>query len=237
MKKGRRKRSVLDKHLKRIRRAEDIHSRTWKAAAERLPLLPDLRRFLQAYVAEHEAMLGPDWVAMVWLFLEGDQQGNTAQVLKLYGRLQEETPPCVVLEAQLGNHLMLEIGDQHKARYHMQRAVELRPDYLIGWYHLGLLWQQLGIFSEAAAAWEQALSLEITSEEAREFAARASFNRGVLLYMLEKDRRTSLRYIGRALELMPDYPEARRIQEILQRIPLLQRVGDFFINSKRERIP
>ena len=136
----------------------------------------------------------------------------------------------------MGDHLALRSGEIHRGRRHQQRALQMRPDYVAGWYHLGLSWQMLGIFSSAITAWETAMSAEMTSPEAREAAARAAFNRGTLHVNLQSDVEAGKRCTARALELMPDYPQARALQEHLQRGGLLRKL-QYTLKTPPERIP
>ena len=70
--------NTLDRMIKRVRRSRNIHQRTWRAACEELVLMPDLRRMLRDYIAEHEALLGPDWAASLLLFMAAERQPRDA---------------------------------------------------------------------------------------------------------------------------------------------------------------
>jgi tetratricopeptide (TPR) repeat protein len=91
-------------------------------------------------------------------------------------------------------------GLLEEARAHYERAVALKPDYLLAHFNLGVVRQSLGDSDGAAACFERVLQLNPGVAEAHN-------GLGLAFRKLEKLDRAKAHY-RKALELKPDYADA-----------------------------
>jgi len=233
---SRHRKRAIRKKIRRARAIRSIDGHNWRQHIDELELMSELHEAMGQYIDEHEASLGPDWAAAVWLFMEMDEYNEDPDFRWLYTYLDANWPSCAVLEMIYGDHLVLREGEIFHGLVHQQRALEQMPRFATGWHHHGLGWQMAGIFSKAQEAWRRALSSDLSSMNAKSSAARSAYNLGALALQLRGDIHSAKAHIRRALKLMQDYPEALTSLEQLNKIGLLGRLAHA-IRPSTKRIP
>jgi len=134
----------------------------------------------------------------------GDHDGSVGA---LYDEGLAGYPPCAYVEAVTGDHWFEELGYLLPARRHYLRAAELDPTCPTHQYQLGLLYHMLGIPEVSVEHFRRAVAL--AGQDHSEVAARARFNWAAHLVNREHAREQAAGLLREALQLMPNYPEAR----------------------------
>ncbi|MFH1923889.1 MAG: tetratricopeptide repeat protein, partial [Planctomycetota bacterium] len=162
-----------------------------------------------AYVERHRERLGPEWAAALLAFERYARHDNAERSIALYEQALAQAPPCFYVETCLGDLQLNELGNVRRALHHFRASADLAPDLAMPRYSLGLVLHLLGVFEQSREQYE--LAIELAGDDGRdlEVAARASFN--VAVHHINRGRSAEAEpLLRRALELMPDYPEARR---------------------------
>jgi len=198
----------LDRVVERTTRDFDLGSENWRDQLIRFACGPRFAtKSLERYVDAHQSRLGPRWAAL-FLAFEEEMLRQSERAERIYEEALCTYPPCAWVEATMGDVCLLILGRLHRARRHYQAAVALEPELANAHYELGLVYHALGLFERAAGEFKTAAQLAGGREDEREVAARASFNLGSYQWNLGECA-ISKQLIRKALEYMPDYPEAQ----------------------------
>ncbi|MEA3187719.1 MAG: protein O-mannosyl-transferase [Chthoniobacter sp.] len=112
-----------------------------------------------------------------------------------------KNPACWLGQNNLGFELF-KAGEAQAGIAHLQKALELRPDYPDALNNLGLVFYQIGGKDKAVALWKRVIALDGHFAIARNNLALALFEAG--------RREEAIAEWRKALEIKPDYADARR---------------------------
>jgi tetratricopeptide (TPR) repeat protein len=186
----------------------------WRALVlDWFPADEQAREAMTRYIDAHASELGFDWAREMLRLEVFFQARNDIQVVEHYYRALADYPPCPYLELEVAGPLIRYGGDLWTARVLLWNALEQFPDRPKPYYDMGYLSHLLGDVPGALEWYNQGVSL-VTDEEPEE-AARLLYNRSIVRYHLDGDRDAAVVDLERALELYPDYPQARRTLDAL----------------------
>ena len=131
-------------------------------------------------------VVGSGVVLVVLGVLTWRQCGIYRGVEELWTDTLAKNPACWLAGNNLGV-LYTERGDWDRARRHLDRAIELKPDYERSYCNLGSLFERQGLRKQALAAYKKALEIDPDS-------AQANYNLGALLDELGDTRRAETHY-------------------------------------------
>jgi tetratricopeptide (TPR) repeat protein len=98
-------------------------------------------------------------------------------------------------------------GDFWRARQMYRYAVDRLPGHAKPYYELGFMSYLLGDFVGALDWFNQAA--ERLAADDVELGARILYNRGMVRYVVDGDRKAAIANVQEALERKPDYPQAQ----------------------------
>lgn len=170
-------------------------------------------QYFAAYVDKHADQLGPEWAVHFLEFMENTWH-DAERLLEIYEQELFRYPPCYIVEANVADAYFHYFGWINRAKKKYRKAVALAPDLAIGHYNLGQIYHLLGLFDRSLQEFE--LVVRYAGDDENEVAARSTFNIGVFKSQ-RGDNREARHCVERALELMPDYPQAREALRMLDR--------------------
>ena len=193
---------------------QEITAENWKDLVKAEIAQPKtVAQNFAAYVDEHANQLGPEWAAHFLDFMENTWQ-DAERLIEIYEQELSRYPPCYIVEANVADAYRHYFGWMNRAKRKYREAVALAPDLAIGHYDLGQVYHLLGLFDRSLQEFE--LAVRYAGDDENELAARSTFNIGIFKSR-SGDYREAKRYIERALELMPDYPQAKEALRMLNR--------------------
>jgi tetratricopeptide (TPR) repeat protein len=137
--------------------------------------------------------------------------------LQAYERIME-TPivPEELLGIEIGRYLYIQLGRTHaqlgnrdKMLFFMEKVVALKPTSATTYNELGTAYAASGALEKAVRVWDELVA------QYPDFAP-AYFNLGRALMRLGRHQRAKDCWL-KGLELMPDHPQAERIQQMLKK--------------------
>lgn len=213
MAKKKSKKERLKAQRRRRRRKQRQRRAPWEALTDEgwegalraeLDKPASLGHYFSGWLDGHAAALDLDWAraALRLVYAEDEEDG----ALTLYDRHLADAPPCALIEYEIG-HLAWEVeGDLLRSKRHLLAAEALAPQLACIHYDLGQLYHRLGAATRSVGAFRKVV--ELAGDDEAEITARASFNVGAFL-VNAGGRGEALPWMERALERMPDYPEAQ----------------------------
>jgi len=180
----------------------------WFAADERD------RNELARYMAAYEGRLGVTWARYLLrleIFFRVDD--HTA-IITHYDRTMARYPRSPLVEMWVAEQIARHGGDWWRARRMLLHVVEQLPNHARPRYELGFMHYLLGDFT-GALPWFDEAAVRLTDDE-DEIGARVLYNRGLVRYALDGDRRTAIAEVKAALRLKRDYPQARQALRALR---------------------
>lgn len=193
---------------------QEITAENWKDLVKAEIAQPEsVAQNFAAYVDEHADQLGPEWAARFLDFMENTWQ-DAERLIEIYEQELSRYPPCYIVEVNVADAYRHYFGWMNRAKKKYREAVALAPDLAGGHYDLGQIYHLLGLFDRSLQEFE--LAARYIGDDEKELAARSAFNIGVFKSRRGNNKEAK-RYIERALELMPDYPQAREALRMLNR--------------------
>lgn len=162
---------------------------------------------LARYIAAYEPRLGVSWSREILRLEIFFQVEDSALVIVHYDRALSRYPRCALVEMGVADELFRHNGDFWRARPMYHYAVATLPAFAKPRYELGFMSYLLGDFANALDWFNQAAA-RLTDDET-ELGARTLYNRGLMRYILEGDKKAAIADFMQALKLMPDYPQAK----------------------------
>jgi tetratricopeptide (TPR) repeat protein len=165
------------------------------------------RSELTKYMAAHARRLGVPWARELLrlnVFIHG---GDDPQTMAHYDRAFGRYPRCALLEMWVADAVFRYAGDFWRARQMYLYAAEQIPDHFKPCQELGFLSYLVGDFPGALTWYQQAA--ERVGDDEPEMGARILYNRGLMRYIVEGDKKAAVADLKEALKRFPDYPEAR----------------------------
>jgi tetratricopeptide (TPR) repeat protein len=166
-----------------------------------------------AYVNEHADQLGPEWAAHFLDFMENTWE-DAERLIEIYEQEVSRYPLCYIVEVNIADAYQHYFGWMNRAKKKYREAAALAPDLAIGHYDLGQIYYRLGLFDRSRQEFE--LAAHYAGDDENELAARSNFNIGIFKSQSGNNKEAK-RYIEKALDLMPDYPQAREALRVLNR--------------------
>jgi tetratricopeptide (TPR) repeat protein len=192
---------------------QEITAENWKDLVKAEITQPkSVAQNFAAYVDEHADQLGPEWAAHFLDHVDNVWQ-DAERLIEIYEQELSRYPPCYVVEADVADAYLRYFGWVNRAKKKCREAVALAPDLAGGHYNLGQIYHLLGLFDHSLQEFE--LAARYAGDDEDEVAARSNFNIGV--FKSRSGNKEAKRYIERALELMPDYPQAKEVLRMLNR--------------------
>lgn len=215
--KRRRKRlsTVVNRVLTDVAESEEITESSWRVCVERCTgHSTSWQASLVRTMDAHGDDLGPRWATLIIALLAAEWDEESREE---YLRRLRSYPPSSYVACDAGHLCYLEQGKQLQGKRHYLEAVRLDPLVADPYHSLGLVYHGLGAFGRAAEHFQSAVDCAGDDEFDRQVAARSLFNLGVYRVNLARDRRGAKKFLERALEKMPDYPEAQQVLDDLRR--------------------
>jgi tetratricopeptide (TPR) repeat protein len=182
----------------------------WRALVlDWFPADEQAREAMARYIDAHEAELGFDWAREMLRLELFFQAQDDIQVVEHYHRALAGYPPCPYLELEVAGPMIRYGGDLWTARVLLWNAIEHFPNRPKPYYDMGYLSHLLGDVPGALEWYNRGISL--VPKDEGEMAARLRYNRSIVRYHLDGDRDAAIADLERALELYPDYLQARQV--------------------------
>jgi tetratricopeptide (TPR) repeat protein len=172
------------------------------------------RTAMTRYIDAHAPELGVEWTREMLRLEVFFQAQNNLQIVEHYYRALTDYPPCPYLETEVAGPLIRYGGDLWTARVLLRHAIDHLPDHPKPYYDMGYLSHLLGDVPGALDWYNRGLPL--FGEEEPEMKARLLYNRSIVRYHLDGDRDAAIADLERALELYPDYLQARHTLDALR---------------------
>ncbi len=193
---------------------QEITAENWKDQVKAEIAQPkSVAQNFAAYVDEHADQLGPEWAAHFLDFMENAWE-DAERLIEIYEQELSRYPFCYIIEANVADAYRDYFGWMNRAKKKYREATALAPDLAIGHYGLGQIYHQLGLFDRSLQEFE--LAARYAGHDEKELAARSTFNIGAFKSQRGNNKEAK-RYIEKALELMPDYPQAKEALHKLNR--------------------
>jgi tetratricopeptide (TPR) repeat protein len=210
-------------YMQKVRRADETVTRNgveirddnWQETALDwfVPKEPE-RGMLARYIAEHEDKLGVDWAREILRLEVYFQVDDYEQIIEHYDRAFHRYPRCGLVEMWVADQVFRHAGDFWRARRMYHYAIERLPEHPKPYYELGYMGYLLGDF-RGALDWFS-LAAERVTDAYDEVAARLFYNRGVVSYLLRRDKEATMADMKEALRHKRDYPQAREVLRALR---------------------
>jgi tetratricopeptide (TPR) repeat protein len=187
----------------------------WRALVlDWFPADEQAREAMARHIDAHASELGVDWAREMLRLEIFFQSRDDIQVVEHYYRALADYPPCSYLELEVAGPMIRYGGDLWTARILLWNALKHFPDRPKPYYDMGFVSHLLGDVAGALEWYNRGVSL-VADDEA-EIGARLLYNRGTVRYALDGDRDAAVADLERALDLYPDYPQARQTLAALQ---------------------
>jgi tetratricopeptide (TPR) repeat protein len=187
----------------------EVRSDNWQQLAMDwfAPYEPE-RSELARYMGAHEGRLGVAWareVLRLEIFLQAEDH---VQVIAHYEHAFSRYPRCPLVEMWVADQVFRHGGDFWRARQMYYYARDNLIEDPKPHYELGFMSYVLGDFPGALDCFNQAAAL--VADEDAELGARIFYNRGLVRYLVDGDRKAALADVEEALRRFPDYPQAKK---------------------------
>ena len=206
---------VLGSALTRLNPRPNVGN--WKKMARGLASQKGLKDHFDDFAAANEEKLGWEW-ATLWIchtFL--CEAGLMDDAEEMYGVLAGSFPRDYHTELTFGKMCRDHKAEYFQARDHMRFATTLWPEGCEAYYHLGILYDLLGMPEYAFAMEEQAFGLadDYYGGTSYKIKAQLSFNQAVAMWQASRPYGDIKAYLRRALKEWPDYERAERFLDSL----------------------
>jgi tetratricopeptide (TPR) repeat protein len=193
---------------------QEITAENWKDLVKAEITQPkSVAQDFAAYVNEHADQLGPEWAAHFLDFMDNTWE-DAERLIEIYEQELSRYPPCYIVEANVADAYRHYFGWMNQAKKKYREATALAPDVAIGHYDLGQIYHLLGLFDRSLQEFE--LAVRYAGDDENELAARSTFNIGIFKSRSGNNKEAK-RYIERAVELMPAYPQAEEALRMLKK--------------------
>jgi tetratricopeptide (TPR) repeat protein len=206
-----------------VRRADEVLSRNdveiradnWQQLALDwfMSQEPD-RSVLARHIADYEDELGIPWAREILRLEVFFQAEDHLQIIDHYNRALSHYPRCAVVEMWVADYIFRHAGDFWRARQMYRYVVESLPDHPKSCYELGFMSYLLGDFPGALDWFDRAA--ERVANDDVEVGVRIFYNRGLVHYLLNRDKEPAIADMEEALRRKPDYPQAQEALRILR---------------------
>jgi tetratricopeptide (TPR) repeat protein len=189
------------------RNGVEIGDDNWQALVLEwyVPQEPE-RSMMARYIAEYE--LDADWAREVLRMEVYFQAGDYAQIIEHHKRAFSRYPRCALVEMWVADQVFRYAGDFWRARPMYHYAIAHLPEHPKPYYEMGYMSYVLGDFQGALDWFDQAA--ERVSDAYGEVAARVFYNRGIVRYFLDGDKKAVVADMQEALRYKQDYAQAKQ---------------------------
>lgn len=206
--------AVLDEALSRM--DPQPTPATWKKMARGLAVQRRLEKYFDAFTKEQGESLSWEWGALWICHAVLCEVGLMEPTSQMYRVLTENFPSDYATELSRGRLLRDHEGDYFGAREHFKEAMELWPKGYEAPFHLGILYDLMGVPEYAFVAAEQAFqNAEQVGEGVAKLKAQISFNQAVAMWQAARPYGDIKAYLYRAMEFQADYERAKKFLESL----------------------
>ena len=154
------------------------------------------------YIIDHERELGVAWARELLRMTVYFQVDDYVQVIEHYERALSRYPRCALVELWVADQVFRHGGAFWRARGMYRYAIEHLPDHPKPYYEMGFMSYLLGDFPGAVDWFDQAA--ERVTEDDAELAASVFYNRALVRYFLDGDKKTAIAGVKEALRRKPD---------------------------------
>ena len=162
---------------------------------------------LARYIADHEQRLGIPWARELLRLEVFFQVEDPPQIIAHHERAFSRYPRCALVEMWVADQVFRHAGDFWRARQMYRYAADHLPGHAKPYYELGFMSYLLGDFVGALGGFHQAA--ERVAPDDLEMAARILYNRGIMRYMVEGDKKAAIADVEESLRRKPDYSQAQ----------------------------
>jgi len=170
---------------------------------------------LAAFMAAHETELGLPWAREMLRLEVFFQADDYEQIIAHYERGLSRYPRCGLVELWAADNVFRRAGDYWRARGMYCFAMEQMPDHPKPYYEVGFMHYLLGDFPGALDWFNQAAD-RVEADDAM-LGSVIYYNRALVRYVVEGDRKAALADIREALRRRPDYAQAKVARQALRR--------------------
>ena len=159
------------------------------------------------YIAANEKRLGIPWareILRLEVFLQAEEY---LIIVDHYDRALSRYPRCALVEMWVAAQVFRPAADFWRARRMYRYVIDTLPDHPKPYYELGFMSYLLGDFLGALDWFDQAMDL--VGDYDVELEARILYNRALVRFYTDGDKKTAIAEIKKALKRMPDYPQAK----------------------------
>jgi len=181
---------------------------------KRLESPPDLLNYFTNYMAVNESKLGLKWGCLMYLFIRADNRRDVTEILRYYNSLRNY-PLNYFTEVTIGELELRFKGKLLAAKDKYLLALELKPNDAYTCYELGFTYFLLGAFKKSIYYYEQAAENYENAAFPNDLRARALFNIAVQNVNLYDNHSEAIKRLHEALELKPDYQQAKQALKTL----------------------
>jgi tetratricopeptide (TPR) repeat protein len=160
------------------------------------------------YIADHEGQLGVPWAREMLRLEVLIQAEDYMQIVTHYNQVLSHYSRCALVEMRVADYVYRHATDFWRARRMYRYVIEHLPDHPKPYYEMGFMSYLLGDFSGAVNWYDQAVDLVGNCDA--ELEARILYNRAMVRFCIDSDKKTAIAEIKRALKRMPDYPQAKQ---------------------------
>jgi len=179
-----------------------------------VPAGPD-RGFLAAYIDTHEAQLGPPWARDMLRLEIFFQAEDDEAALTHYREALSRYPRCALVELWLADLFFRYDNDFWRARRMYRYVMAELPGQPKPYYEMGFMHYLLGDFAGALDWFNQAAD-RVKSDD-KMLGSLIHYNRGLMHYVVERDKKAAIADIKESLRRRRDYPQARIALEAIRR--------------------
>jgi tetratricopeptide (TPR) repeat protein len=172
---------------------------------------------LSSYIVSHKSRLGIGWARDLLRLEVFLRAGDHEAIMPHYDRAMTQYPRCALVDTWVAEQIGRQGGDWWRARSMLLYVVEQLPGHARPRYELGFQHYLLGDFPGALAWFDQAVDRLMDAEA--DFGAQVHYNRGIVRYALDGDRKAAIADVQIALRLRPDYVQAKETLHSLRGKP------------------
>jgi tetratricopeptide (TPR) repeat protein len=192
------------------RQGIDIQEGNWQALVLEwyTPEEPE-QSMMARHIAEHEHELGVNWAREILRMEVYFQVQDYEQIIEHHKRAFSRYPRCALVEMWVADQVFRHAGDFWRARPMYHYAIAHLPEHPKPYYEMGYMSYVLGDF-QGALDWFNRAAERVT-EAHGEIAARVFFNRGIVCYFLDGDKKAAIADMKEALRYKQDYIQAKQV--------------------------
>ncbi len=165
------------------------------------------RSEMARYIAAHECQLGVAWARELLRLEVLFQAEEHLQIIAHYDRALSRYPRCAFAEMWVADQVFRHASDFWRARQMYRHVADNLPGYAKPRYEMGFMSYLLGDFRGALGWFNQAADL--VADDDVELGARILYNRGLVRFYLDGNRKPAIADIREALRRKQDYPQAK----------------------------